>query len=102
MTHDQIDARSLEMALCIAELIDADPTLLERARRKIEHWDTLDCNCIAWDRWRAIFKGSWPEIRAALVAETEDSTLLRSSSPFTGILSQEKRAEIFSRYPRQL
>ena len=42
----------------------------------------------------------WPHIAAFLISVTEDAIRLRSSSPFTGILTQEERARILEAFNR--
>lgn len=91
-THAEIDSRSLAMATAIAERIDNRPELLDQVRGwagRHDHPAVLE--------WRTILSGSWEDIRAVLLDETEEGKRLRQSSPFVGILTPQER---WSFYPR--
>ena len=78
----------------IARKIDADPSLLEIPRRNLDRWRELRGeDCPASAEWRELLKQPWEKIRALIVADTEDSTRLRLSTPFVGILTPEEREQ---------
>ena len=54
---------------------------------------------IALSEWEDILN-NYPkkQILSILESDSEDSTRLRSSTPFAGILNQNERNEIFNRY----
>jgi len=41
--------------------------------------------------WLEILRRPWPEIRAILIDDSEESQRLRQSDPFCGILSPQER-----------
>ena len=77
----------------IAEKIDADPSLLEIPPQNLDRWRELGGgeDCPASAEWRDLLKQPWEKTRALIVADTEESTRLRLSTPFVGILTPEER-----------
>ena len=53
------------------------------------------------EEWEQILTLGWQKVAAFLIAVTEDAIRLRSSSPFTGILTQEERQRIFEAFSRE-
>lgn len=93
ITHEEIDARSLELHRRIADKIRADPALFDKARATLaRHRQLVSANCqpylVEWER--TFEKG----IEATLALATEDSewgAAMRQSAPFAGILSNKER-----------
>ncbi|CAN0371221.1 unnamed protein product [Phaeothamnion confervicola] len=85
-SHQKIDERSLAMARAIASKVDAEPSLLERARA----WVTRQ-NSAGAAMWEPILARPWPEIREILLQDTDDGRQLRQNSPFAGILTPQER-----------
>ena len=79
----------------IAQKIDADRSLLEIPQRNLDRWrERLQGEDLpAWAEWRTLLKQPWEKIRALIVADTEESTRLRLSTPFAGILTPEERLQ---------
>ena len=101
--HPHIDRRMLEMARLTAEKIDRDPELLQIAIDNLERWAHMDDHGLsrALAEWKDLIdRHSWPELRAILVQDTDEGQRLRSSSPFSGIISEEERMAILKRFPR--
>lgn len=46
------------------------------------------------DRWEQLLERPLPEIRRALVEETQEADDLRQNSPFAGVLSEPERRRI--------
>ena len=79
----------------IAEKIDADRSLLEIPQRNLDRWRELRGeDCPASAEWRELLKQPWEQIRTVIVSDTEESSRLRQSSPFTGIISPWERRRI--------
>ena len=80
----------------IARKIDADPSLLEIPRRNLDRWreQLQGEDLAAWAEWRALLKQPWENTRALIVADTEESTRVRLSTPFAGVLSQQERQRV--------
>ena len=98
--HPHIDARSLAMAKIIVKRIDADPALIERARRylanEVERRGSLSQ---ASREWEQILTRPWSEIRGILLDESDEGQRLRSSHPFREIVTEQERLAIIREYP---
>ena len=102
--HSVKDARNLALHCRIAYKIDRDPALLEKAWANLTRWREKyepEQVPLHMDEWGRILTLPWPQIAALLIGPTEDAIRLRSSSPFTGILTQEERARIFEAFNRE-
>jgi len=84
------DLRSLEMHRLIATTLEADPSLIERARSNISHWKN--------QRWEEILSSGMDRILHVLTSEDQASARLGSSTPFTGILSDAERKMIHTHW----
>lgn len=93
-SHQEIDARSLELHRVVAAKVRRDPALLDRVRRTLERWrDPGDRSrsepyLAEWDRLLAL--GLEP-VLAAAVEESERAAALRQCSPFAGVLTAAER-----------
>lgn len=92
------DWRSLEMHRLIAIKLEADPSLLERARSNISRWTKLRGMRPAYSEWEEILSSGMDRILRVLTSEDQASARLRSSTPFTGILSDAERIQLFNRW----
>jgi len=98
-THADIDARSLALARAVAARIDADPGLagLARAGAVCRRW--CDMGVAPAREWMDLLgRASWPEVRRALLDESEDGRRRRQNSPFCGILTPRERWAIYRRF----
>lgn len=77
----------------IVAKIDADPQLLEHARRVCMRW--VERGNTPAHEWLAILQRPWSEIRHILLDDTEESRRLRQNDPFCGILTPVERWEIY-------
>jgi len=100
MRHDLIDRRSLELNRLVAEKIRQHPELMVFVRSNLDHSlsePRLSNSCKdALREWQTIF--SLKSFYEILVEDSDEGQRLRQSTPFTGILSQMERGEIFRRY----
>ena len=87
------DWRSLDLHRLVAERIRNDPDLLVRAAENIEHWGRP-----GYEEWRAILAEGLEKVIEVMLGEGQDSARLRSSSPFVTLLSEDERAEVFTRW----
>ena len=92
------DWRSLEMHRLIATKLEADPSLLERARSNISRWKNQRGERPAYLEWEEILSSGMDRILQVLTSEDQASARLRSSTPFTGILSDTERIQLFNRF----
>jgi len=101
-SYTKADLRSLELHKKIVEKLQKFPEL----------WDIVDDNInflkkknaslsLAYKEWEEILSTKLKiEIYNILSETTENAQRLRSSSPFSGILSEEERLEIFSSFSK--
>lgn len=92
------DWRSLEMHRLIATKLEADPSLVERARSNISRWKSQRGLTPAYSEWEKILSSGMDRILHVLTSEDQASARLRSSTPFTGILSDAERKMIYARW----
>ena len=98
--HPHIDARSLAMARIIVERIDADRTLVEVAHRNLENEERRRGQLSRASReWKEILTRPWAQVREILLEESDKGQRLRSSKPFSGIVTEEERLKIIRRFP---
>jgi len=98
--HRILDARSLAMHCKITQKISRDPDLLDIARLNLARWNRKSAGQKPGylQEWRDILDRPWPEIAETITSMSEDSTRLRSSSPFAGILSDMERERIYAAF----
>jgi hypothetical protein len=103
MGHDLTDRRSLELNRLVAEKIRRQPELVDLVRNRLER--TLSESRLsesskdALREWQTILSThSLNEVLEILTEDSDEGQRLRQSSPFSGILSQRERFEIFRRY----
>lgn len=84
--------------------------IVKKLRSDPELWAVPNNNLIKWkkiNRWLAPALTEWErilntypkdQILSLLEGDSEDAARLRSSSPFTGILTEDERTAIFERY----
>jgi hypothetical protein len=92
--QDRLAARSLAYHLVIADRIEREPGLIAHARRNLERW--RDCNGEGrWMcEWLDILEQPLESVVRLLRDPGQNATRLRSSSPFSGILTEEERLAI--------
>jgi hypothetical protein len=91
--HRTAELRSIELHRLVAEHLLRKPELLEHARARVAGWiaERGPVPPCAADRWRVLLDRPLLTILAALTADSEEMRMLRQSSPFAGVLSQEER-----------
>ena len=100
-SHHWIDARSLALGRAVAQKLEANPQLLELARRNLERWIRAagDAPLAAHLEWQRLLQSeSLPEIVSRLRSDSEDARRLRQSSPFAGLLSPQERWHVLNDY----
>lgn len=103
MSHSLIDKRSLELNRLVAEKIRRQPDLMDHVRNRLKQTlneSRLSESCKdALREWQIILlTRTFDEILDILVEDSDDGQRLRQSTPFTGILTQDERLEIFRRH----
>lgn len=96
----QSDERSLTLHREISRKLHEHPELWTIPEQNIARWKELRGSSIpAIVEWEQILKTKTKDqILALLENNSEDAIRLRSSSPFTGILTESERKKIFDYY----
>jgi hypothetical protein len=96
--HAVAEDRSLALHAAVAERIRADPSLVERARRRIEDWLTHGTVAGVYaEAWREILALPVDEVAQFLEDPGDRARLLRQTSPFAGILDPRTRWAVWRR-----
>ena len=98
--HRILEARSLAMHCKIAQKIARNPELVEKAKANIERWcaKAPDPKPRYLGEWREILERPWPDIAELITSMRDESTRLRSSSPFAGVLTADEREQIYAAF----
>ena len=99
--HAGIDRRVLEMTRITVEKIDRDPTLVPTGLENIARWTRQKRGYLprCHAEWKKLIEThSWERLREILLEESDEGQRLRSSHPFTGILTQDERDAIYARH----
>ena len=99
MNFVDLFALMLHRAVADKMLTDGE-RIVEKAKDNLERWlnkpDFTGQGSSALEEWQDILENrSHSEIRKIISEATDEGQRLRSSSPFTGILTQEERKEIY-------
>jgi hypothetical protein len=100
--HRLIDARSREMHRIVADRIGRDPGILERARQTIARWrpNQSPRSMPYLDRWQRLIDAGPDAVIAKLLEDSDDGDVMRQTSPFAGVLTNEERWAITGEYSR--
>jgi hypothetical protein len=91
--HDRARDRSLAYHRAVAGRLRKP--MVEEARHVLSRWrDQGRIDERYAERWEQLLNESVPEIRNALVDESQNSDDLRQTSPFAGVLSEPERRRI--------
>jgi hypothetical protein len=92
--HKVIDARLLRLVEASVQKIDGDPALRQRLAQNLARWP----NPRLRTRWERHLRQPWRELRAQLLAETDEGAALRQDAPLAGILTVAERARIMREF----
>jgi hypothetical protein len=96
--HALAEERSLALHRAVVERLRADPSLLERARRRVEGW--LREGSVARpyaEAWREVLARPVDDVALFLEDRGERARQLRQASPFAGVLDPRTRWAILRR-----
>jgi predicted NACHT family NTPase len=97
-SHDWIDRRSLALHDAVAARLEAQPELLDVARRNVARWLSRGTQGALLE-WQALLERlSVSDVVALLRSESETAVRLRQSSPFAGVLTPDERRAILRRH----
>ena len=98
-----VDLLSLSLHRAVAEkMLTDEKRILRRAKSNLDRWLNGTHSPVHGEaallEWKRIIGTSTAaEIRSFISADSDEAQRLRSSSPFTGILSGQERKEIYDR-----
>lgn len=98
-THDAVDARGLDLAAAVARKLRTDPSLVERARKRIAARMRI---ASAGERkelkeWDQILRSGSPARLRQLLSDTgARATRLRQTLPFLDVLTREERDRLLA------
>jgi hypothetical protein len=99
--HRLAELRSLAYHRAVAERLRKDPTLIDRARSRVEAWMRDPDRSPGHARaWKALLDRSLDELLAFMTEDSERARELRQSTPFAGFLSPRERWAIWSEVKR--
>lgn len=88
--------RKLKVAKAVLEHADM-PAIRRQSLANMERWISQGVWVSAFDEWKILMERcSDAEVIAVMTGEDENSTRLRQSPPYTGILPAEVRARIYA------
>ncbi|MCP4290112.1 MAG: hypothetical protein GY792_37830 [Gammaproteobacteria bacterium] len=98
--QQRADQRSKAFHIRIAAKLRADPELWTIPRQNLQRWEkTMGGLSSALYEWSCILQtSSKEETLTILESDSEEAKRLRSSSPFTGILTRSERQEIIESF----
>lgn len=97
--HSRLDERSLAMHRLVAEKVQANPALLDKARDNLRRWQQIDGSPkLTLVEWEQILSGPADQVTQFLTERSERATRLRQSSPFAGLLTEAERKAIYESY----
>jgi hypothetical protein len=83
----------------VAQKVQANPALLDKARENIRRWQQAsDSPSLALAEWAQILSAPVDQVAAFLVERSQKATRLRQSSPFAGILTEAERSAVFESF----
>ena len=99
--HPAIDARSLSLHRIVVGRIDREPNLVRVGIENIERWARQNDGHIAraHDEWKTLVETlPWEGLRELILADSEEGQRIRSSGPFTNLVSENERDRVFALY----
>jgi hypothetical protein len=95
-SHAWIDARSRALHAAVAAKLEADPGLLDIARKNLQRWLARNPSP-ALVEWQPLLEHlPLPDLVALLKSSSQEATRLRQSSPFAGLLTADERRTILN------
>lgn len=98
--HPMINARNLALHCIIARKIEANPELVDLARRNLEQW--CDRPCVQkpdyLEEWQDILHRPWPDVARLITSMSDEATRLRSSSPLVSVLGVKERNRVYAAF----
>ena len=100
--HPEIDRKVLELTRITVARIDANPALARIGLDNIERWTVQKGGYLprCHAEWKHLIETHpWEKLRKMLLEESDEGQRLRSSHPFTGLVTDEERERIYAPRP---
>jgi predicted transcriptional regulator len=100
LTHEEKDKQMLELSCKLAEAIEQDTSLIQRAKEHIQHMLKSDHGSSTKDieEWRDIMESySIRRLSRFLISTSERANRLRQSNPIFAILNSEERNRLLKK-----
>ena len=97
VTRTSIDQRVLELARITVARIDENPALVHIGLDNIERWTRQKGGYLprCHAEWKQLIETHpWERLRKMLLEESDEGQRLRSSHPFTGLVTEQERRRI--------
>ena len=98
-----LDLKSLALHALVVQKIERDPVLFERVKATIARWRS-DTNCAKkpyLGPWHKLVEAGMSEALKMAVEDSERGQVMRSASPFAGILTEEERLDFLNSWVQQ-
>jgi len=94
--HRLAEERSLALHRAIAERLSEDPSVLKRARTRVQRWmEKEDVARYGAEEWDRVLSGSTADICEWLGDESEHARAMRQVAPFAGAIDPRTRWRIW-------
>jgi hypothetical protein len=89
------EERSIALHQAVADRLREDPTLIGRARARVDAWLAAGLiHRVYGEAWRDLLSGPFDRLLAVLTRDDDDARTLRQCSPFAGVLDPQTRWRI--------
>lgn len=97
------EQKSLAYHRAVAQKLRANPSLVDNVSRRLQWLREMNPAARAYyDEWQRLLQGSFDDLIAALLSESERSCALRQENPFCDLVSQPERAAIYRAVAQQI
>jgi hypothetical protein len=93
--HRLAEARSFAYHRVVAQRIRQDPSVLTKARGRVERWITEGRAPYYATAWQHVSSPT-ADVCDLLVADTDEARALRQTSPFAGVIGPRERWRIWA------
>jgi hypothetical protein len=93
--HRLAEERSLAYHRVVAERLEREPLLLERARARVRAWRTEGRLATYAEAWERILSMPFDAMRRAVIEDSEAGRAQRQASPFAGAMAPRERWKLW-------
>jgi hypothetical protein len=93
--HRLAEERSVAYHRVVAERLEPQPVILERARARVQQWREEDPSGPYAEEWARILSMPLADIKHALVEDSEAGRARRQATPFAGAIPPRERWKLW-------